>query len=185
MEDRQIIDLYWQRNERAIRETDHKYGRYLKTVAMNILHDDEESKTALNDTYLKTWNSIPPQKPNLFLVWLSRITRALSIDRVRFLNRKKRSVSEYDISLSELEECIGENSTSKEYELGLLKDALNRFLCSYSEKNRNLFLCRYFYFDSLKEAASACGFSETAAKSQLFRMRSALKDYLEKEGFLS
>lgn len=185
MEDIEIIDLYWNRNEEAIRQTDLKYGKYLKAVAMNILNDHEDASTAVNDTYLKTWNVIPPQRPNAFLAWLSRITRSLSIDRLRYLNRKRRSASQYDLSLDELGECIGENSVNQEYDLDLLKDALNQFLRSCPEKNRNLFLCRYFYFDSLSEAAKHCGFSESAAKTQLFRMRQALRTYLEKEGFLS
>lgn len=185
MEDIEIIDLYWNRNEDAIRETDVKYGKYLRTVAMNILNDQEDAGEAVNDTYLKTWNAIPPQRPNAFLAWLSRITRSLSIDRLRFLSRKRRSASQYDLSLDEMGECIGENSVDREYDAELLRDALNRFLRSYPEKSRNLFLCRYFYFDSLTEAAKHCGFSESAAKTQLFRMRQALRTYLEQEGFLS
>lgn len=185
MEDKDIIELYWQRDETAIRETDIKYGSYLHAVAFNILNDREDAKETTNDTYLKTWNSIPPQKPSAFLVWLSRITRSLAIDRLRFLTRKKRGTSQYDISLEELEECIGGETAVKEYELSILKDMINSFLRCYSEKQRNLFLCRYFYFDSLKEASAACGFSEASAKTQLFRMRTALKEYLAKEGFLS
>ena len=185
MEDREIIELYWQRDENAIKETDIRYGRYLFAVARNILNDNEDSREAVNDTYVRTWDSIPPQKPNAFLVWLSRITRSVSIDKLRFLTRKKRGSSQYDLSFDEIGECIGEKSSQKEYELSLLKDALNAFLRRYPEKQRNLFLCRYFYFDSLKEAAAACGFSEAGAKTQLFRMRAALKEYLETEGFLS
>lgn len=185
MEDQEIIELYWQRNENAIKETESRYGSYLFTVARNILNDNEDSKEAVNDTYVRTWNSIPPQKPNAFLVWLSRITRMVSIDKLRFLTRKKRGSSQYDISLNEIGECIGDNSSQREYELSLLKDALNAFLRRYTEKQRNLFLCRYFYFDSLKEAAAVCGFSEAGAKTQLSRMRTALKEYLETEGFLS
>lgn len=185
MEDREIIELYWQRDENAIRETDSRYGSYLLAVARNILNDQEDSKEAVNDTYLKTWDSIPPQRPNAFLVWLSRITRSLAIDRLRFLTRKKRGSSQYDVSLEEIGECIGERSSEKEYDLSLLKDAISSFLRSFPQKQRNLFLCRYFYFDSLKEAAAACGFSESGAKTQLFRMRAALKEYLETEGFLS
>lgn len=185
MEDSKIIDLYWERNEDAIKETDSKYGKYLRTVAMNILNDLEDTKEAVNDTYLKTWDAIPPKRPNAFLVWLSRITRSLSIDRLRFSKRMKRSNSEYDLSLEEIGECIGENSVAKQYDLDLLKDAINSFLRKYPEKNRNLFLCRYFYFDSLAASAAYCGFTESNAKTQLFRMRQALKSYLEQEGFLS
>lgn len=185
MEDNEIIDLYWNRNEDAIARTDEKYGKYLRSVAMNILNDMEDTKETVNDTYLKTWNAIPPQRPNAFLAWLSKITRSLSIDRIRYQNREKRSASRYDLSLEELGECIGENSVEKEYDLEILRDALNAFLRSYPEKNRNLFICRYFYFDSLAEAAAHCGFTEANAKTQLFRMRSALREYLDKEGFIS
>ena len=107
------------------------------------------------------------------------------LDRLRFLNREKRSTSQYDLSLEELGECIGENSVNREYDLEILKDAISRFLRGYPEKSRNLFLSRYFYFDSLAKAAEYCGFTESGAKTQLFRMRSALREYLEKEGFLS
>ena len=208
MEDREIIELYWQRDENAIRETDSRYGSYLLAVARNILNDQEDSKEAVNDTYghdagdealitlslcfakackatKQSADSIPPQRPNAFLVWLSRITRSLAIDRLRFLTRKIRGSSQYDVSLEEIGECIGERSSEKEYDLSLLKDAISSFLRRFPQKQRNLFLCRYFYFDSLKEAAAACGFSESGAKTQLFRMRAALKEYLETEGFLS
>jgi RNA polymerase sigma-70 factor (ECF subfamily) len=185
MEDTEIIEMYWRREENAIAETDRKYGKYLKAVSYNITADEEDSREAVNDTYLKTWNQIPPERPNLFRAWLCRIVRSLSIDRIRFNTRKKRGASQYAVSLEEIGECIGEKSAQKEYELSILKDALNQFLQRYSEQERNLFLCRYFFFDSLKEAAGACGYSESGAKTKLFRMRAALKEYLEQEGFLS
>ena len=185
MEDSEIIDLYWNRSEDAIRNTDEKYGNYLRSVAMNILNDLEDSRETVNDTYLKTWNAIPPERPSMFLAWLSKITRSLSIDRLRYQNRQKRSASKYDVSLEELGECIGENSVEKEYDLEVLRDALNSFLRAYPEKYRNLFICRYFYFDSLKEAADYCGLTQANAKTQLFRMRAALREYLDKEGFFS
>ena len=183
MEDSEIIELFWNRDEDAIRQTDLRYGRYLKSIARNIVGSFEESKEIVNDTYLKTWETIPPKRPSFFSAYLSRITRSLSIDRLRRMTRKKRSTGEYDLSFSELEECLSDHSAADEYEYSLLKDALNSFLRSYPEQSRNLFLCRYFFFDSLKEAAETCHMSEAAAKTQLFRMRKALRDYLIKEGF--
>ena len=183
MEDRQIIDLYWARDEEAVKQTDIKYGKYLKKVAMNIINDREDSREIVNDAYLRAWDSIPPQRPDMFRVWLSRITRALAVDRLRFIKRKKRSSVQRDLPLDELEECIGDESSGHEYELSVLKDILNGFLRLYPEKPRNLFLCRYFYCDSLKEAAKICGYTESAAKMQLFRMRAALRDHLIQEGY--
>ncbi|MCR5795038.1 MAG: sigma-70 family RNA polymerase sigma factor [Solobacterium sp.] len=183
MEDRQIIDLYWARDEDAVRQTDIKYGRYLKKVARNIINDREYSREIVSDTYVRTWSSIPPERPDKFLIWLSRITRAIAADRLRFLKRKKRSTGQSDLPLDELEECIGDDSSRREYELSVLKDILDSFLRSYPERSRNLFLCRYFYCDSLKEAAGICGFTESAAKTQLFRMRAALRERLGQEGY--
>ena len=106
MQDEMIVDLYWQRNENAILETEQKYGPYLTKIAYNILADFEDSKERVNDTYLKAWNSMPPHRPSVLSTYLGKITRQLSIDWLRTQNRAKRKSSEYALSLSELEDCV-------------------------------------------------------------------------------
>ena len=184
MEDHKIIELFFERNENAISETERKYGRYLSKIAYNILFDFEDSKECVNDTYMKTWNSIPPQQPKVLSVFLGKITRNLAIDVFRRKHAEKRGNSEYALSLSELDECIPDKfSAENKFEQNELSESINRFLASLSKENHDIFLCRYFYSDSIKEIASFFGTSESKIKSSLFRSRKALKEHLEKEGF--
>ena len=185
MEDEAIVSLYWQRNESAIRETERKYDRYLTKIAMNILADREDSRESVNDTYLAAWNSMPPHRPGVLSTYLGKITRRISIDRFRYRNREKRRQSEYEISLSELGDCAsGGNTTEEAVNVKLLADAIGIWLRLQPEENRNLFLCRYYFLDSLQEVAKHCGITESKCKTVLFRMRKSLKEYLEKEGFV-
>ena len=184
MEDEAIVSLYWQRNESAIRETERKYDRYLTKIAMNILADREDSRESVNDTYLAAWNSMPPHRPGVLSTYLGKITRRISIDRFRYRNREKRRQSEYEISLSELGDCVSGGNTTEEAVNGkLLADAIGIWLRLQPEENRNLFLCRYYFLDSLQDVAKHCGITESKCKTVLFRMRKSLKEYLEKEGF--
>ena len=185
MEDEAIVSLYWQRNESAIRETERKYDRYLTKIAMNILADREDSRESVNDTYLAVWNSMPPHRPGVLSTYLGKITRRISIDRFRYRNREKRRQSEYEISLSELGDCVSGGNTTEEAVNGkLLADAIGIWLRLQPEENRNLFLCRYYFLDSLQEVAKHCGITESKCKTVLHRMRKSLKEYLEKEGFV-
>ena len=185
MEDEAIVSLYWQRNESAIRETERKYDRYLTKIAMNILADREDSRESVNDSYLAAWNSMPPHRPGVLSTYLGKITRRISIDRFRYRNREKRRQSEYEISLSELGDCVSGGNTTEEAVNGkLLADAIGIWLRLQPEENRNLFLCRYYFLDSLQEVAKHCGITESKCKTVLFRMRKSLKEYLEKEGFV-
>ncbi len=184
MEDSKIIELYFARDESAIGETEKKYGKYLLKTARSIVFDEEDSRECVNDTYLRTWNTIPPQKPSVLSSFLAKITRRLAIDIFRKKHSIKRGSSEYALSLSELDECIPEKlSTETEFEHRLLSESINRFLLGLSDENRNIFVCRYFYSDSIKEIASYFGTSESKIKSSLFRIRKSLKEHLEKEGF--
>ena len=184
MEDAQIVSLYWQREESAIRETEIKYDRYLTKIAWNILADREDCRESVNDTYLAAWNSIPPHRPGVLSTYLGKITRRISIDCFRRRTRQKRGGSEYEISLSELGDCVsGGNTTEEAVNLKLLADAIGIWLRLQPENNRNAFVCRYYYLDSVKEVASYCGMTESGCKTVLFRMRQSLKEYLEKEGF--
>lgn len=184
MQDERIVDLYWERNEIAIQETEKKYGRYLTKIAYNILSDLEDSKESVNDTYLSAWNSMPPHRPNILSTYLGKITRRISIDIFRKRNRKKRQASEYALSLSELEECVSEGDiTAQMLDKELLAREINSYLRSLSADARNTFIGRYYFLDPLKEVAEYCGMSESKAKSMLYRTRCGLKEHLEKEGF--
>ena len=184
MEDEKIVSLYWQRSEDAIRETEEKYDRYLTKIAYNILSNHEDSRESVNDTYLAAWNSMPPHQPSVLSTYLAKITRRLSIDIFRHRNRDKRKGSEYAISLSELGDCVsGGNTTEEIINVKLLADAIGIYLRTLPEEARTLFIGRYYFLDSLKEAAAYCGMTESKAKSLLHRTRLGLKEYLIKEGF--
>lgn len=184
MQDENIVALYWERNEAAIEETKNKYERYLLKIAYNVLADLEDSQESVNDTYLAAWNSMPPHRPGILSTYLAKITRRISIDIFRKKNRSKRKASEYMLSLTELEECISGGSNPEEnMEVQMLAHAINDFLRTLPKDARNLFIGRYYFMDSLKDAAMYCGMSESRAKSLLFRARCNLRVFLEKEGF--
>jgi RNA polymerase sigma-70 factor (ECF subfamily) len=184
MTDERIVELYWDRDESAVAETQSKYGRYLTKIAYNILTDMEDSLEAVNDTYMSAWKAIPPHRPSVLSAFLAKITRRTSIDIVRKKSRDKRIPSEYLFSLSELEECISDRkAVEQRIEAEELGKAINDYLKMISPEARNLFIGRYFYLDSLKDVARYCGMSESKAKSMLYRTRCGLKTYLEKEGY--
>ena len=184
MQDDKIVALYWERDEAALAATQEKYGRYLTKVAYNILTDLEDSRESVNDTYLAAWNSIPPHKPSVLSTYLGKITRRVSIDRLRKRHSDKRQTSEYALSLAELgEQFAGTDTPQQETELHLLADTIGAFLRTLPTDTRALFIGRYYFLDPLREVAQYCGMSEAKAKSQLFRTREKLKTYLQKEGF--
>ncbi|MBR2902046.1 MAG: RNA polymerase sigma factor [Clostridia bacterium] len=184
MTDEFIVNLYWNRDEDAIKRTEEKYDGYLNKVSFNILADLEDCRECVNDTYLATWNSIPPHRPNNLLTYLGKIVRQISIDVFRKKNAQKRYASEYASSLEELGELFSSNDNLETIAGGKeLIDSINRFLNGVSKEKRRLFVGRYFYFDSIKEVAGYCGVSETKAKSTLFRVRQQLKEFLREEGF--
>lgn len=184
MEDRDIVTLYWQRDQEAIRQTDRQYGRYLSSIAFHILADREDSRETVNDTYLRAWDSMPPHRPQVLATYLGRITRQLSIDRWRARGRAKRGGSQYALSLEELGDCVSGAVTPEEaLDLAELGRAIGDYLRTLPPPARRAFLCRYYYADSLAETARVCGISVPAVKSQLYRTRQGLRTYLEKEGF--
>lgn len=185
MQDEKIVDLYWQRDEVAIKVTDEKYGKYLTKIAFNILSDREDSKECVNDTYFKAWDSMPPNKPDVLSLYLGKITRCLSIDKLRKRTSAKRNAGQYNLSLSELDECLsGGNVTEESMDKKLLAEAIGKYLQSISADARNSFIHRYYYMDSIKDIASYFLMSESRVKSMLFRTRQGLKEYLEKEGYM-
>ncbi len=182
--DETIVDLYWDRNEKAIEETDRKYGKYLYTIAYNIVYDNQDCEECLNDTYLGTWNTIPPQRPTVFQVFLSRIMRNIAVDRLRRNKADKRIPSEMMVSLDELEECAG-NAPSMDEELAIntLGQLISKFLRSCSDREQFIFVCRYYYADKVENIANMLQISAATVFRTLANIRSDLKEYLEKEGF--
>ena len=184
MTDERIVELYWDRDESAIAKTQEKYGHYLTKIAYNILQDMEDSAESVNDTYMYAWKSIPPHRPSVLSTYLAKITRRVSIDIFRRKHREKRIPSELVSSMSELEDCISDtDSTENMVSAEELANAISAYLKTLSKESRTLFVCRYFYLDSLKDAAKYCGMTETKAKSMLYRIRCGLKEYLSQEGY--
>ena len=184
MDDQQIVDLYWVRTENAISETAHKYGRYCHYIAYNILHSDEDSEECVNDTYLKAWNVIPPQRPNKLSTFLGKITRNLALDRYKYNSREKRGGGQMPLVMDELAECVSATDTTNHIiDDMVLVDCFNRFLATLPAEPRKIFMRRYWYFSSIKEIADDFSISESNVKMTLSRVRNKLKQLLEKEGF--
>ena len=180
MEDNQIIELYWQRKDSAIKESQNKYGSYCGTIANNILHSAEDTEECVNSTWFRAWNTMPPEKPNRLAQFFGRITRNLAIDKYRKDRADRYGGGQTALCLDELGECIGEESPVEDRLV--LKELLNTFLMDFPQKNRNIFLLRYWYFMPIAEIAERNGMSEGAVKMLLQRVRNKLKDYLETEG---
>ncbi|MBO5416823.1 MAG: sigma-70 family RNA polymerase sigma factor [Clostridia bacterium] len=183
MSDEAIIELYWQRQEKAIQATDQKYGKYLFTIAYNIVKNSMDCEECLNDTYLGTWNSIPPKRPPVFQTFLSKIMRSQALIRFRRNAAAKRIPSEMVSSLEELDECMAYNpSVEEEYLVGELSRVLNSYLHSLTDRQTFIFICRYYYSDTISHIASMLGLSENTIFRELANIRKGLKERLEREG---
>ena len=184
MEDHQIVDLYWQRNESAIAETAAKYGNYLYGISNHILQNAEDAEECVNDTYHDAWQSMPPHRPSVLSTFLGKITRRISIDRWRKTNAKKRGGGVVPLALDELEECVsGTGDVEAEVERLELQKKLNEFLLALPRTERQVFMRRYWYMDSVSEIAKRFACSESRIKSMLYRTRIKLRGMLEKEGY--
>ena len=183
MNDADITELFWRRDETAIGECRKRYGAYLIRVSMNILGRIEDCEECVNDTYLAAWRSIPPHRPQQLLPYLSKISRRIAIDRIRHMNREKRRDTEYMQSLSELSEMICEDNTAEQIEAQVLSDTLNTFLRSLSMTERAVFIRRYYQMDPIAVIAQSVGMREAGVKTMLFRVRGRLRTYLRKEGY--
>ena len=181
MEDFEIIDLYFARNEHAIKETDRKYGKLCFSIAHNLLYSREDSEECVNDTYLSVWNAIPPNKPGHFMAFLCKITRNLSLKRLDYNLAKKRN-PDLLVSLEELETVLPDNRVNPAMEDREIGEAISRFLRTETPQSRNVFLRKYWFFDSIQTICERYGFSESKVKSMLRRTRKRLKLYLKKEG---
>ncbi|MBR3350370.1 MAG: sigma-70 family RNA polymerase sigma factor [Solobacterium sp.] len=185
MEDNGIIELYFARDESAISETAAKYGHYCYTVAWNILFSHEDSQECVNDTWRKTWELIPPQRPNLLKFFLAKITRGFAMNVLRGRTRQKRGGTQYETALEELENVLHSASDPQsEFDTKLLAQEVNRFLGTLKEKDRNVFVRRYFYLEAGSKIAERYGLSEANVNVILNRTRNRLKEHLRKEGWL-
>ncbi len=193
MEDSVIVDMYWERNEQAITESHLKYGRSCQQLSMNILNNIQDAEECVNDTWLRAWNSMPPQRPTCLGAYLSRITRNLSLDKLKARRAACRCPSEYVLSLDELRECVpdpvsaappgeGPGNLYEEERAAALGRVISRFLRTETEEARKIFVSRYYYNRSVKDICQQYALGESKVKSTLFRIRERLKKYLEKEG---
>ncbi|MBE6978041.1 MAG: sigma-70 family RNA polymerase sigma factor [Ruminococcaceae bacterium] len=184
MEDEKIIELYFAREEWAIEETDRKYGAYCKTIAWRILQNISDAEECVNDTWLRVWNAVPPQRPNVFRQFLAKITRNLSLDRWRMTHAEKRGGGAVEVALEELGECIGDGDPATAMELEALQKAIQCFLQTLSERDRNIFLRRYFYLEDTAAIARRYVLQSANVRLILSRARQKLREYLQKEGMI-
>lgn len=185
MEDRQIVDLYWAREEAAIHETAVKYGSYCHSIAYAILQNRQDADESVNDTYLDAWNAMPPNRPSVLATFLGKITRRIAIDRWRLRSAKKRGGDEVTLALEELDECVsGSCDVELQVQRKELIAAMHRFLDCLPATERRIFLLRYWYLESILSIAKQYGFSQNKVASMLHHVRGKLRQHLEKEGFI-
>ena len=183
MEDKQIVELYWARSETAISETERKYGRYCHYIAYRILSDDEEAREVVNDTYLRTWNTIPTQRPDPLKPYVGAISRRLALDAYRKKHAAKRGGCMV-LLLDELSECIPDSASAEDIgERVALSDALSKFLSALPKRTRSIFVRRYFYASSIAEIAEDYSMKASSVTMLLLRARRKLKQFLGKEAF--
>ena len=185
MRDSDIVDLYWARDERAVAETEAKYGRYCLAIAGNILADREDARECVNDTWMGAWNAMPDARPNILSAFLGKITRHLALDRWRAKYAAKRGGGETPLVLEELAECVPAGDSPEDALAAReLAEAVNAFVRSLPPVEMGVFLRRYWYLESVRDTAVRLGFSQSKVKSMLAQTRKKLRIYLEKEGLL-
>lgn len=184
MEDGQIIDLFWKRSEDAIRQTKEKYGAACMHLLRNLLQSELDAEECASDVYLALWNTIPPERPEPFLTYLLKIARNQGLRRITYNNAQRRD-SGLVLPLEELESCLASPETVEQIVDGkLLEQEIVKFLRTLPKADRQLFIRRYWFCDSLEALESCFGWSKSKIKSKLFRMRGRLRDHLTREGFL-
>ncbi len=185
MEDAKIVQLYWDRNEQAIPETAGKYGSYCASIARNILGNAEDAEECVNDTYLHAWNAMPPHRPKMLATFLGKLTRNLSLNRSQYNDAEKRGGGQSAAVLDELGELVsGGDEPEQEVDRRELIEAINAFLDELPHGKRRIFVCRYWYFDSVSEIAARFGLTENRVSVTLSRLRRKLHDYLSERGFM-
>ena len=185
MEDKEILDLYFSREEIAIEKTRQKFGTRLFFTAQNILNSREDAEECLNDTLLKAWENIPPQRPAMFGAFLVKITRNLALNRYKASHTQRRGGDTVELLLSELEDCIpaqASGSPEMVQEAQHIQESINKCLEELEQTARIAFIMRYFHGESIETIATRFAYSESKTKSMLFRTRKKLKEHLEKEG---
>lgn len=180
MQDKNIVELFFERNEEAISETDKAYGKYCYAIIANVLKNSEDIKECINDTYHELWNSIPPANPDCFKAYLGRIARNTALNKLSYNKAYKRN-GEFDILLSELADCADCYNIENEIQAREVIHKISAFLHKEKEETRNIFIRRYWYGDSISNIATQFTLSESKVKSTLFRTRNKLKSYLKKE----
>lgn len=185
MKDTQILDLYWARDEQAITETQRSYGSYCHSIAFRILYDREDADECVNDTWLRAWNAIPPERPKRLSLFLGTITRNLSLDRWKGKHAMKRGNGNIMLALDELAECVPDShSTEDAVEAAELERLLDQFLHTLPERECSIFLRRYWYVEEYSSIARRYGMNLNTVKTTLFRTRTRLRSFLEKEGIV-
>ena len=182
MDDLHIIELYFARDERAIRETDEKYGKLCHGIAYNILKNREDSEECVSDTYMGVWNAVPPTRPRSLMAFVCRIARNLALKRAEASARQKRSQATL-VSLEELAEILPDESIAD----GLTDEALGKLISNFLRRQktdiRAVFIRKYYFFDSIEDIARRFGFTESKVKNMLYHTRSKLREYLIKEDY--
>lgn len=183
MEEREIVALFWQRSEQAIAQANAKYGRLLQQLCGNILGDDREAEECVSDTLLALWNTIPPENPAPLTAYACRIARNLALKRLREKTAQKRD-SRASLPLEELAEVLPAPSAEEQWDANSLAQAVDAWLEGLKETDRVLFVRRYWFGDSVQEAAQRVGLRENTASVRLRRMKLRLRDYLTQEGYM-
>lgn len=184
MDDKSIVDLYFSRDQEAITQTDKKYGHYCYRIAYNILTNREDAEESVSDTYVAAWRAIPPRRPSALSTFLGKITRHIAIDRWRERNASKRGGGEVPLALEELQDCVaGMQNVEMDYERKEIIKAYVKFLDALPVTERRVFLCRYWYVDSVEAIADKFGFSQSKVKTMLHRTRAKLRKQLAEEGY--
>ena len=180
MEDVKIIELYWARCEDAIEETDRAYGRKLHVLADRIVQSHEDAQECVSDTYMKVWETIPPQRPRYFFAYLAKICRFFALGKLDWKNEAKRK-AEIVALTEEMEQCIPDTSRDRKLVGKEIGRAMNLFLEGLPTESRLIFMRRYWYCDTVAEIAARYRISESKVKTRLHRIRAQLNSYLEKE----
>lgn len=183
LEDEEIIDLYWDRDEKAIDETDKKYRKYLFTVAYNILYVREDCEECINDTYVGAWNSMPPERPTYLKAFLTTIVRRVSINKYNEKNRQKRVPSSLTDSLEDLGAGMPDNSFMDEFEAERLGKIISDYLRTLTKRQRYIFMSRYYVAEPIDKIASELSMSRSSINKEIAVIKGGLKEALEKEGY--
>lgn len=187
MQDEQIVELYFKRDERALVETSDKYGIYCRSIARKILNDEETAKECFNDTLYHSWQNIPPKRPNCLRIFLGKVIRFLSLKHWEQDHAQKRGGNEATLAIDELEECVVDRSAysaDEQTEDMVIREVMDRFLEDLTVQNRRIFMRRYWYCSSVKEISAALGVSESNVMTSLSRVRGKLREALEKAGIV-